>query len=207
MSIGIIGKKIGMTQLFDETGNVSPVTVLQAGPCVVLETLSAGYSAVKLGFGELKASKLNQAEAGYFKKIGKNPAAVVKEFRVDDSKGYNAGDVIDVSLFKEQDFVDVKAVSKGKGFQGVVKRHKMNGGPAAHGSHMGREPGSTGNREHPGRVFKNKRMPGRMGREQVTVQNLRVVKVDPENNLLFLRGPVPGHRSTLVLISKAVKRT
>ena len=207
MSIGIIGRKIGMTQLFDPLGNVDPVTVLVAGPCVVLETLTRGYTAVKLGFEEQKASKLNKAEAGYFKKIGRDPVKVIREFRVPDVKEYKTGDQIKVSAFKEKDFVDVVAVSKGKGFQGVVKRHKMSGGPHAHGSHMGREPGSTGNREWPGRVFKNKRMPGHMGSERVTVQSLRVVKVDPENNLLFVRGAVPGHKKSLVLISKAVKRT
>jgi large subunit ribosomal protein L3 len=209
MPFGMIGRKIGMTQVFDKTGNVIPVTVAQLGPCVVVNKLTKdknGYEAIRVGFEEVSEKKLNKPRQGEFKALKAKPYKILKEFRLDDIASFNEGDVLDVTRFKEDQFVDVIAVSKGKGFQGVQKRHHMSGGPHAHGTHMGRESGSTGMREHPGRVFKNKRMPGRMGREQVTVQNLKVVRVDKENNLLFIKGAVPGVRKGLISVMTAKKR-
>jgi large subunit ribosomal protein L3 len=210
MAFGIIAKKIGMTQIFTDDGEQAAVTVVQAGPCTVLDIRDKardGYTALRLGYGTRSEHRLNKPEAGYFKKSGQTPCAIIREFRMDDQSvsAFKPGETIDASKFNAKDFVDVCGISKGKGFQGVQKRHKMSGGPGAHGSHFGREPGSTGNREKPGRVFKNKRMPGRMGRERVTVQSLEVLRVDAEKNLLFIRGAVPGINDGWITVSKAVK--
>jgi len=213
MAFEIIGKKIGMTQIFTDKGEVTAVTVVQAEPCVVLDLRTKdihGYNAIRLGTGKKSEKSLNKPEAGLFKKINKEPCELIREFRIkDDDKemlSIKPGDIIDISRFSVNDFVDVTGISKGKGFQGVVKRHGMSGGPGAHGTHFGREPGSTGNRELPGRVFKNKRMPGRMGREKVTVQNLKVLGVDTTNNILLLKGAVPGVNGSWIMISRTVKK-
>ena len=203
---GIIGKKIGMTSLFDENGKNIPCTVIQAGPCPVLQvrTVEAdGYSAVQLGFDDKSEKNVGKALAGHFKKAGATPKAKLVEFRdaFTDSK---IGDEITVDLFNEGEYVDVTGTSKGKGFQGVVKRHNFGGVmQATHGQHNRlRAPGSIGAGSDPSRVFKGMRMAGRMGGEQKTVQNLQVLKVDQEQNLLVVKGAVPGAKNSYVIIKK-----
>jgi large subunit ribosomal protein L3 len=203
---GLIGKKIGMTSIFDEKGKNIPCTVIEAGPCVVTQVRTEevdGYSALQLGFDDKAEKRANKAEMGHVKKAGTSPKKKVVEFR--DFEGeFKLGDTLGVDLFNEGDFVDVSATSKGKGFQGVVKRHGFGGvGQATHGQHNRlRAPGSIGAASYPARVFKGMRMAGRMGGETVTVQNLRVVKVVPEKNLLVLKGCVPGHKNAYVTIEK-----
>jgi large subunit ribosomal protein L3 len=203
---GLIGKKIGMTSIFDEKGKNIPCTVIEAGPCVVTQVRTEevdGYSALQLGFDDKAEKRANKAEMGHAKKAGTSPKKKVVEFR--DFEGeFKLGDTLGVDLFNEGDFVDVSATSKGKGFQGVVKRHGFGGvGQATHGQHNRlRAPGSIGAASYPARVFKGMRMAGRMGGETVTVQNLRVVKVVPEKNLLVLKGCVPGHKNAYVTIEK-----
>ncbi len=203
---GLIGKKIGMTSIFDENGKNIPCTVIEAGPCVVTQVRTEevdGYSALQLGFDDKSERRANKAEKGHFKKAGTSSKKKVVEFR--DFEGeHNLGDTLGVDLFVEGEFVDVSAVSKGKGFQGVVKRHGFGGvGQATHGQHNRlRAPGSIGASSSPSRVFKGMRMAGRMGGSQVTVQNLRVLKVVPEKNLLVLKGCVPGHKNAYVTIEK-----
>ncbi|MDX1314218.1 MAG: 50S ribosomal protein L3 [Eudoraea sp.] len=203
---GLIGKKIGMTSIFDERGKNIPCTVIEAGPCVVTQVRTEevdGYSALQLGFDDKAEKRANKAEMGHVKKAGTSPKKKVVEFR--DFEGeFKLGDTLNVDLFNEGDFVDVSATSKGKGFQGVVKRHGFGGvGQATHGQHNRlRAPGSIGAASYPARVFKGMRMAGRMGGETVTVQNLRVLKVVPEKNLLVLKGCVPGHKNAYVTIEK-----
>ncbi|MCX2720686.1 50S ribosomal protein L3 [Lentiprolixibacter aurantiacus] len=203
---GLIGKKIGMTSIFDERGKNIPCTVIEAGPCVVTQVRTEevdGYSALQLGFDDKAEKRANKAEMGHVKKAGTSPKKKVVEFR--DFEGeFKLGDTLGVDLFNEGDFVDVSATSKGKGFQGVVKRHGFGGvGQATHGQHNRlRAPGSIGAASYPARVFKGMRMAGRMGGETVTVQNLRVLKVVPEKNLLVLKGCVPGHKNAYVTIEK-----
>lgn len=207
---GLIGKKIGMTQVFDAAGNQIPVTVLQVGPCTVVQRKEAkkdGYDAVQLGFGSQKEHRLTRAEQGHLKKAGVDLCRTLREVRLEAGEDAKVGDKITVSIFKDVEYVDVTGVTKGRGFQGVVKRHGMGGGPAAHGSMAHRRPGAIGNRAQPGRIFKNKRMPGHMGHTQVTCQNLKVVDVREEDNLLLVRGAVPGANGSLVMVSKAVKKT
>lgn len=205
--MGLIGKKIGMTQVFAKGGELVPVTVILAGPCTVVQKRTAekdGYEAVQLGFGEKKAQRMTKAEREHRKKAGKM-VATLREFRggTDLEVG---GEVKVADLFKEGDLVDVTGVSKGRGFQGVIKRHGFSGFPATHGTHeYFRHGGSIGNRTHPGRIFKNKRMAGHMGAERVTTQNLAVVAVRPDDNVLLLRGAVPGSRNGLVFVRPAVK--
>ncbi len=210
MPFGLIGKKIGMTQLFDEVGNVTPVTVIEAGPCTVLEknTLERnGYISVLLGFAEKKGKHTRKPQAEFYKKKNLTPMKFLKEFRFAGNDQLNIGDVVDAGKFEENQFVDVTGVTKGKGFQGVIRRYGMSGGPAAHGSHLGqKEAGSTGCREKPGHVFKNHRMAGHMGNEQVTVQSLKIVKIDKEQNLMFVTGAVPGINQGIVYINTAVKK-
>jgi large subunit ribosomal protein L3 len=200
---GIIGRKIGMGQIFSQDGRAEAVTAIEAGPCVVtqVKTLDKeGYSAAQLGFGETK--KLNSPRKGHLKKLGQ--FRHLREFRLADAKDVKVGDKIDVSLFKEGDLVDVSGVSKGKGFAGVVKRHHFAGGPKTHGqSDRHRAPGSIGSTTSPGRVLKGMRMAGHMGNQRVTVRHLQVYKTDPERNLLLVRGAVPGARNGLLLIKKA----
>lgn len=206
---GLIGKKIGMTQVFDEAGNQVAVTVLQVGPCTVVQRKEAkkdGYDAVQLGFEPQKEHRLTRAVKGHLKKAGVEPCRVLREVRLASGEDAKVGDKLTVAVFKGVDFVDVTGVTKGRGFQGVVKRHRMGGGPAAHGSMAHRRPGAIGNRAQPGRIWKNKRMPGHMGNVQVTCQNLKVVEVREDDNLLLVRGAVPGANGSLVMVSKAVKK-
>lgn len=199
---GLIGKKIGMARIFQKDGAVVPVTVLQAGPCVVTQLKTAekeGYSAAQLGFGETK--KLTAAMKGHLKEMGK--FKYLREFKAGDITLLKVGQVVDVSIFKEEDTVDVIGTSKGKGFAGVVKRHHFHGGPKTHGqSDRWRAPGSIGSTTYPGRVWKGQRMAGHLGDERVTQKNLKVVRVDTQKNLLLVRGAAPGARNGLVLINK-----
>ena len=203
---GLLGKKLGMTQIFDETGRVIPVTVLQVGPCVVTQLKTKerdGYEAVQLGFGESK--RLNRPERGQRKAAGTN-SRYLREMKADDISGYEVGQVVDCSMFPVGARVDVAGTSKGKGFQGTVKRHGFAGGPKTHGqSDRHRAPGSIGSSATPGRVFKNMKMAGQMGNERKTVQGLEVVRVDPEKNLVLVRGSVPGHDDGLLIVRTSVK--
>jgi len=194
-----------MTQIFDERGEIVPVTLIEAGPCYITQLKTEekdGYTALQLGFGETK--RLNNPLRGHLKKLPS--LRYLQEVRVDDAEGYEIGQKVDASLFSVGDLVDVTGISKGKGFAGVVKRHGFRGGPTTHGqSDRTRAPGSIGATTTPGRVLKGLRMAGRMGGERVTVQNLKVVLVDPERNLLGVRGSIPGNRGGLVMVQKAVK--
>ncbi len=203
---GLIGRKIGMTSIFDENGKNIPCTVIEAGPCVVTQVRTEevdGYSALQLGFDDKAEKRTTKAEQGHFKKAGASPKKKVVEFR--DFEGeYKLGDTVGVDLFVEGEFVDVVGTSKGKGFQGVVKRHGFSGvGQATHGQHNRlRAPGSIGAASTPSKVVKGLRMAGRMGGDRVTVQNLRVLKVVPEKNLLVVKGAVPGHKNAYVTVEK-----
>ncbi|CAM4265133.1 50S ribosomal protein L3 [Zobellia roscoffensis] len=203
---GLIGKKVGMTSIFDENGKNIPCTVIEAGPCVVTQVRTEevdGYNALQLGFDDKADKRANKAEAGHFKKAGTSPKKKVVEFQGFD-EDYKLGDTVGVDVFVEGEFVDVIGTSKGKGFQGVVKRHGFGGvGQATHGQHNRlRAPGSIGAASYPARVFKGMKMAGRMGGDRVTVQNLRVLKVVPEKNLLVVKGAVPGHKNAYVTIEK-----
>lgn len=204
---GIIGKKIGMTSLFDEAGKNIPCTVIQAGPCSVLQVRTEevdGYVAVQLGFDDKSEKNVGKALAGHFKKAGSAPKAKIVEFRNAFEHDVKTGDLVEVNMFAEGEYVDVTGTSKGKGFQGVVKRHGFGGVmQATHGQHNRlRAPGSIGAGSDPSRVFKGMRMAGRMGGKQVTVQNLQVLKVDQEQNLLVVKGAVPGAKNSYVIIKK-----
>lgn len=194
-----------MTQIFDESGEIVPVTLVEAGPCYITQVKSEeedGYTALQLGFGETR--RLNKPQRGHLKELP--PLRHLREVRVEDVQGYQVGQEFDASLFSVGDLVDVTGISKGKGFAGAMKRHGFRGGPATHGqSDRARAPGSIGATTTPGRVFKGLRMAGRMGNERVTVQNLKVVLVDPERNLLGVQGSIPGNRGGLVMVRKAVK--
>jgi large subunit ribosomal protein L3 len=206
---GILGRKVGMTQVFDENGTIVPVTLVEAGPCYVTQKKTVetdGYNAIQLGFGDVPAKRLNKPANGHLKKAQAPSVKYLREFQVDDPGGYAEGQQIDVSVFNVGDKVDVTGTSKGKGFAGVVKRHHFRGGPKTHGqSDRWRAPGSAGAGSTPGRVFKGMRMAGRMGNERVTVQNLRVALVDPDKNLLGIKGAVPGGKNGLLIIREAVK--
>ncbi|UCD59984.1 MAG: 50S ribosomal protein L3 [Flavobacteriaceae bacterium] len=203
---GLIGKKVGMTSIFDDNGKNIPCTVIEAGPCVVTQVRTEevdGYNALQLGFDDKAEKRANKAERGHFKKAGSSTKKKVVEFR-DFEGDFKLGETIGVDVFVEGEFVDVSATSKGKGFQGVVKRHGFAGvGQATHGQHNRlRAPGSIGAASYPARVFKGMKMAGRMGGSKVTVQNLRVLKIVPEKNLLVLKGCVPGHKNAYVTIEK-----
>lgn len=207
---GLIGKKLGMTQLFSADGSVVPVTVIETGPCVVVQKKEAardGYNAVQLGFGSKKNQRVNKPEQGHMKKVGRGAFQILREFRSEDVAQYQVGQEIKVSdLFKAGDWVDVTGTSKGRGFAGVIKRWGFGGFPASHGTHeYFRHGGSIGNRSFPGRVFKGKKMAGHWGNERVSVQNLEVVEVRPERNLLLLKGSVPGSKRGVLMIRRAVK--
>ena len=205
----IIGKKVGMTQIFDESGKVIPVTVIEAGPCVVVQkktTENDGYNAVQLGFQDVKESKLTKPELGHLKKAGVAPKKVLKEFRLEKAAEMNVGDEIKADLFAAGDKVDVTGISKGHGYTGVIKRWNAGRTPMTHGGGpVHRHAGSMGSCSDPSRIFKGKIGAGQMGVEQVTIQNLDVVKVDPELNLIAVRGAIPGHKGSLVLIKSTVK--
>jgi large subunit ribosomal protein L3 len=212
MISGIIGRKLGMTQLFAEDGTVTPVTVIKAGPCVVVQTKSAtgndGYNAVQLGFVEEKAVRLKNVTKplrGHFEKTGGGlpPTRVLRELRLTDAPEASVGDQIKVDLFADGDKIDVVGKSKGRGFAGTIKRHRFNRGPESHGSMNVRAPGSIGQSAYPSRVIKGTRSSGHMGDARVTVQNLTVAKVDVENNILMVRGAVPGPNGGLVIVKKA----
>ena len=207
MLTGIIGRKVGMTQLFAQDGTVTPGTVIKAGPCVVVQTKSAGsdgYEAVQIGLVEDNPpKKVTKPMAGRFEKAGIPPVKRLAEFQLDDGEEAKAGDEVKASIFAENDWVDVAGISKGKGFQGVVKRHGFGGGRATHGSMFHRAPGSIGSSAFPSRVFKGMRAAGHMGARRATVKNLKVVRVDAENNLLFLRGAVPGAPHSTIALRRA----
>ena len=202
---GLIGKKVGMTQVFAEDGSIVPVTVIQAGPCLVLQKKTAekdGYDAVQVGLvDKMSYGAVTSPMRGHFEKAGANPCRTLVEFPYDGEA--NVGDRIAVDIFKPGDSIDVVGRSKGKGFQGVVKRHGFRGGRESHGSMFHRAPGSIGQSAFPSRVMKGMRMGGRMGGGQVTVKNLRIAKIDPENNLIYIRGAVPGGRNSVVVLSIA----
>jgi large subunit ribosomal protein L3 len=203
--IGLIGKKIGMTQLFSEQGNVLPVTVIQAGPCTVTEVRTAtrdGYAAVQLGFGTNKETRFSRPVLGQFKKRNLPPARHLKEFRVEDASPYEVGQSLTVTLFEKGEYVDVQGVTKGRGFAGVVKRHKFVAGHASHGPTAGKQPGSIGASAYPSRVIKGKRLPGRMGGVNLTIKNLEVVAVDAEQHVVMVRGAIPGPPNGLVFLKK-----
>ncbi|HHJ52147.1 MAG TPA: 50S ribosomal protein L3 [Caldithrix abyssi] len=203
---GLLGQKIGMTQIFDENGLLVPVTVVQAGPCYVTQIKTKetdGYDAVQIAFGEVKEKRVTKPLKGHFAKAKVAPKRHLMEFDFSDVENVNVGDEIKVDIFQEGSTVRVSGVSKGKGFQGVVKRHGFGGGPKTHGqSDRLRAPGSIGQSSYPSRVFKGLKMAGRMGGDRITVKNVEVVKVDVENNLLFLKGPLPGSRKSLLEIRK-----
>ena len=207
---GLIGRKIGMTQIFDESGRAIPVTLLEAGPCFVSQIKSAetdGYSAVQLAFGETKPKRLSKAELGHLKTNNLPPVRVLREFRTKKIEDVNPGDELKASVFAAGEYVDVIGTSKGKGFAGAMKRHGFHGGPATHGqSDRQRSPGSSGSGTTPGRVYKGKRRPGHMGDVQVTSSHIRVAMVDPERNLIAVQGSVPGAKGGTVVIKEARKQ-
>lgn len=208
MKKAILATKIGMTQIFGENGVFIPVTVLQAGPCAVTQVKTAetdGYNAVQVGFGEIRDVLVNKPRKGHFAKAGVANRRFLKEFRFDNAADYKVGQEIKVDIFAEGDRVDATGTTKGKGFQGAIKRHGLSRGPMGHGSKYHRHAGSNGPATKPGRVFKGKHMPGQMGHVRATVQNLEVVKVDVEKNLLLIKGAVPGPKKALVMIKETVK--
>ena len=208
MKKAIIGKKVGMTQIFDEKGNVIPVTVIEAGPCVVAQVKTVetdGYDAIQLGFGDVKESKLNKPEIGHFTKSKLTLKKHLREFRVDSVDGVKVGDELKADVFTKGDKVDIQGTSKGKGFQGVIKRHGQSRGPMGHGSMYHRRPGSMGSTSTPGRVFKGKNLPGHMGANTITIQNLEVVAVDLDKNALLVKGSVPGNKGSILKIKTSVK--
>lgn len=208
MKKAILATKVGMTQIFGENGVLTPVTVLQAGPCVVTQVKteeSDGYNAVQVGFGEIREVLVNKPRKGHFAKAGVAVKRFLREFRLDNVADYSVGQEIKADVFNAGDKIDVTGVSKGKGFQGAIKRHGLSRGPMKHGSKYHRHAGSNGPATTPGRVFKGKKMPGQMGHVRVTVQNLEVVRVDAENNLLLVKGAVPGPKKSLVMLKDTVK--
>ncbi len=208
MVTGIMGKKLGMTRIFTEDGRWIDVTLLEAGPCTVVQRKTSeqdGYDAVQLGYGEVKEKKCTKPLLGHFGKAGVEPKKALREFPVDGGDEIKAGDTISAGIFEKGDRVDICGTTKGKGFAGVIKRHGFSGGPGGHGSHFHRAPGSIGQSADPAKVYKNKRMPGQMGNNRRTIQNLEVVIVDAEKNLLAVRGSVPGANGGIVVVNKSVK--
>ena len=204
----LIGKKVGMTQIFDEKGNVIPVTVIEAGPCNVVQVKTVetdGYNAIQLGFGTVKEHKVNKPVKGHFAKAKITPMKHLREFRVEEVSSVKVGDEIKVDTFAQGDSVDIQGITKGKGFQGVIKRHGQSRGPMGHGSMYHRRPGSMGPTSTPGRVFKSKKLPGHMGVDTVTIQNLQVVAVDLDKNALLVKGSVPGNKGSILKIKTSVK--
>jgi large subunit ribosomal protein L3 len=203
---GILGRKVGMTQIFVEDGTAIPVTVIKAGPCLVVQRKTAksdGYEAVQIGLVEERPAKVSKPKAGHFKKAGVAPLRRVEEFDLTPGEEMSAGDEVKVSIFQEKEWVDIVGTSKGKGFQGVMKRHNFAGGQGGHGSMFHRAPGSIGSSAYPSRVLKGMRMAGRMGGERVTTKNLLIVKVDVEQNLIYVRGAVPGPKTGYLAIRRA----
>ncbi len=209
MAIGILGRKIGMTETFEKDGKLTPVTIIEAGPCLVLQLKVPdldGYRAVQLGFADKKENRTKRPLLGHFKKAGVKPKRFIKEIRISDKDKYRIGREIKVDIFKEGDFVDISGTTIGKGFQGGMKKWGWSGGPASHGSMTHRRPGSIGASAFPSRVFKGHHLPGRMGGNRRTVQKLKVVKVDLENNVLMVKGAVPGHKNSYLVIRNASKK-
>lgn len=203
----ILGTKVGMTQVFEENGTAVPVTVVEAGPCVVVQKKTVetdGYEAIQVGYKGIKEQALNKPQLGHLKKAEVSPLRVLKEFRVEDAASYEVGQEIKADVFSKGEWVDVTGDSKGKGFAGGIKRHGFHRGPMKHGSKYHRRPGSLG-AKGPARVFKGRKLPGRLGGEKVTIQKLLVVKVDAERNLLLIKGAIPGPRKSLVTIKSSVK--
>ena len=208
MKKAILATKVGMTQIFNEDGVLVPVTVLQAGPCVVTQVKTVendGYKAVQVGFVDKRDKLVSKPVKGHFDKAGVSYKRFVREFRFENAEEYSVKDEIKAEIFAAGDKIDATAISKGKGFQGAIKRHGQHRGPMAHGSKFHRHQGSNGSATTPGRVFKGKGMPGHMGSKQVTIQNLEIVRVDVENNLLLVKGAVPGPKKSLVTIKETVK--
>ena len=208
MKKAILATKVGMTQIFNEDGSLVPVTVLQAGPCVVTQVKTVendGYSAVQVGFGEKREKLVNKPMKGMFDKAGVPYKRFVREFKFENAEEYSVKDEIKADIFTAGDKVDASAIAKGKGFQGAIKRHSQSRGPMAHGSKYHRHAGSNGACSSPSKVFKGKKMPGHMGAKKVTTQNLEIVRVDAENNLILVKGAVPGPKKALVTIKESVK--
>ena len=205
---GIIGKKVGMTSVFNENGVNVPVTVIEAGPCVVTQVKTVendGYSAVQVGYGDIREKLVNQPQKGHFAKAGVANKRFLKEFRFENAEEYTVAQEIKADIFEAGDKVDATATSKGKGFQGAIKRHGQSRGPMGHGSKFHRHAGSNGACSDPSKVFKGKQMPGQMGSVQVTIQNLEIVRVDAENNVILVKGAVPGPKKSMVVLKEAVK--
>ena len=208
MKKAILATKIGMTQIFNENGVLTPVTVLQAGPCAVTQVKTVendGYAAVQVGFGDIRETLVNKPRKGHFAKAGVANKRFLKEFRLENAASYAVGQEIKADIFAAGDKIDATGLSKGKGFQGAIKRHGLSRGPMAHGSKYHRHAGSNGPATTPGRVFKGKHMPGQMGNVKVTVQNLEVVKIDVDNNLILVKGAVPGPKKATIMLKNTVK--
>lgn len=209
MKKGIIGRKVGMTQVFDEKGNVIPVTVIEAGPCVVSQVKTVendGYNAIQLGFADVAERKLTKPEVGHLKKVGVAPKKHLKEFRLEDIAGYKIGDTVTADIFAVGEKVDITGITKGRGFSGVIKRWNAQRLKMTHGTGpVHRQVGSIGANSSPSRVFKNKKMAGQYGNDRVTVLNLTIAKIDPEHNLIAVKGAVPGSRGGIVFIRNTVK--
>lgn len=209
MSIGLLGKKIGMTRVYDDKGRISTATVIEAGGNRILQVKTKekdGYTAVQVGFGDQKPQRITKAQAGHFAKSSSTPKKFIREFRLAEGETAPESADVAVTVFEVGQFVDVIGQSKGKGFQGVVKKHNFAGQPASHGSKMHRRTGAIGNRSTPGRVWKNMGMPGHLGDERVTVQNLRILQVREEDNVIVVNGPIPGAKGTNVIVRPATKK-
>ena len=208
MKKAILAKKIGMTQVFAKGGRLVGVTVLQAGPCVIVQKKTQekeGYSAIQVGFSELPTRKVNKPRKGHFEKAGSANFKILKELKIDTADSYNVGDSITAAAFKEGEYIDVSGISKGKGFQGAIKRHGQSRGPMSHGSKYHRGLGSMSSATSPGRVKKGKKMPGHMGHKKISVQNLEIVRVDAEKNIILVKGPVPGPKGSILFVKDTVK--
>ena len=208
MKKAILATKVGMTQIFNEDGVLTPVTVLQAGPCAVTQVKTVendGYSAVQVGYGDIREVLVNKPRKGHFAKAGVENKRFLKEFKFDNAEEYQVGQEIKVDIFEAGDKIDASAIAKGKGFQGAIKRHGQSRGPMAHGSKFHRHQGSNGACSSPSKVFKGKGMPGHMGAKKITIQNLEIVKIDADNNLILVKGAVPGPKKALVTIKETVK--
>ena len=208
MNKGLIGRKIGMTQIFDESGKVIPVTVIEAGPCAVTQVKTIetdGYQAIQLGFGDIKEKKLTKPVKGHFTKVNVTPKKHLREFRLDSVEGLTVGQELKADVFAAGDKLDIQGTSKGKGFQGVIKRHGQSRGPMGHGSMYHRRPGSMGPTSTPGRVFKGKKLPGHMGAQTISILNLEVVRVDLDKNVILVKGSVPGAKGAILKLKSSVK--
>ncbi len=204
----LIGKKVGMTQIFDEQGKVIPVTAIEAGPCTVVQVKTVetdGYNSIQLGFGDVKEHKVIKPVKGHYTKVNLTPKKHLREFRVDNTAEVKVGDELKADTFEVGDKLDIQGTSKGKGFQGVIKRHGQSRGPMGHGSMYHRRPGSMGSTTTPGRVFKGKKLPGHMGHVTVTIQNLEVVRVDLDKNVVLVKGSVPGANGAILKLKTSVK--